>query len=218
MHVAKLFEDRDLEAVKRAVTEAEAKTSGEIVPFVVGSSDDYHVACWRGATLGALAAALAAALLHQLGGFWGGWFSAWVVAPTALGAVLGFVLALLLAPVRRLLLDAHTMDRAVARRAEEAFLHEEVFRTRDRTGIVILVSLFERRVAILGDAGINAAVAQHEWDAIVAGLVAGIRAGKPAQALVEGIGACGRLLERRGLVVKSDDRDELSDELRTGDR
>ena len=110
------------------------------------------------------------------------------------------------------------MDRNVRRRAEAAFLHEEVFRTRDRTGILILVSLLERRVAVLGDAGINAAVEQKEWDSIVAGIVAGIRAGTPARALAEGIGACGHLLERRGVAVRHDDTDELRDDLRTEDR
>ncbi len=218
MHVATFFKDSDLEAVKAAVHEAEARTAGEIVPYVVGESDDYHVAVWRGATFGALGGALGAALVHALGGLWGGWFAAWVVAPTALGCVLGFLAAAYIPAVRRALVDSQTMDHSVRRRAEAAFLHEEVFRTRDRTGILVLLSLFERRVVILGDTGINALVQQHEWDAIVAAIVAGISAGRPAQALVEGIGACGRLLERRGLPVKPDDRDELSDELRTGDR
>jgi putative membrane protein len=218
MHVAKLFTNGDLEAVKRAVHEAEARTSGEIVPCVVGTSDDYPEALWRGATLGALAGALAAALVHDVGGFWGGWFAAWVIVPPVLGSGLGFALALLVPALRRVLVDPGTIERNVRRRAEVAFLEEEVFRTRDRTGILILVSLFERRVVVLGDAGINAAVTSGEWDSIVAGIVAGIRAGRPAQALVEGIAACGRLLERRGVAIKPDDTDELRDDLRTQDR
>jgi putative membrane protein len=218
MHVANFFKESDLEAVKQAVTEAEKLTSGEIVPYVVGASDDYTEASWRGAAFGALAGALAAALVHDLGGFWGGWFAAWVVGPTALGCALGFVLAHFLPAARRLLVDARTQELCVRRRAELAFLHEEVFSTRDRTGILILVSLLERRVVVLGDAGINAAVEQREWDSIVAGIVAGIRAGAPARALVDGIGACGRLLERRGVAIRHDDTDELRDDLRTEDR
>jgi len=218
MHVANFFKDSDLEAVKHAVREAEARTSGEIVPYVVGRSDDYAEAPWRGATFGALVGALAAAVIHDLGGFWGGWFAAWVVAPALLGCAIGFALALLVPAVRRALVDSHTLDRNVRRRAEVAFLHEEVFKTRDRTGILILVSLFERRVVVLGDAGINSAVAQREWDSIVAGIVAGIRAGRSAQALVEGVVACGLLLERRGVSIKPDDTDELRDDLRTEDR
>ena len=218
MNMAKVFSESDLEAVRRAVGGAERRTSGEIVPYVVGASDDYLEASWRGATLGALLGALAAALVHELAGLWGGWFAAWVVAPPLAGGAIGFLAATFLHPVRRLLIDDATVERNVRRRAEQAFLHEEVFRTRDRTGILVFLSLFERRVTVLADSGIAAVVAQGDWDAIVADLVAGIRAGRTAQALVEGIAACGAVLERHGVEIKPDDRDELSDALRTENR
>jgi putative membrane protein len=218
MNVASFFNSSDLEAVKRAVGEAERRTAGEIVPYVVGASDDYAEAGWRGATLGALLTALAAALVHDLAGLWGGWFAAWVVTPPLLGAVLGLVAATYVAWVRRLLVPDATMEHNVRRRAEQAFLAEEVFRTRDRTGILLFLSLFEHRVIVLADSGIAAAVEQREWNTIVAGIVAGIRAGRPAAALIEGIAACGGLLERRGVDIKPDDRDELSDALRTKNR
>ena len=215
MNVAKIFSESDLEAVRRAVGGAERRTSGEIVPYVVGASDDYLETGWRGATLGALLGALAAALVHELAGLWGGWFAAWVVAPPLAGAAAGFLAATYLQPVRRLFIDVSTVDRNVRRRAEQAFLHEELFRTRDRTGILVFLSLFERRVVVLADSGISAVVAQKEWDAIVADLVVGIRAGHAAQALVEGITACGAVLERHGVEIRPDDRDELSNALRT---
>ena len=39
--------------------------------------------------------------------------------------------------------------------AMAAFVEEEVFSTRDRTGILLFLSLFEHRVVVLGDSGIN---------------------------------------------------------------
>ena len=39
---------------------------------------------------------------------------------------------------------------------------EEVFSTEDRTGILLLLSLFEHRVVVLGDAGIKAKVGEGE--------------------------------------------------------
>ena len=218
MDVAKLFSESDLDAIRRAVGGAERRTSGEIVPFVVGASDDYLEASWRGATLGALLGALAAALVHQLAGLWGGWFAAWVVAPPAAGAAAGFLAATFVHPLRRLLLDGATIERSVRRRAEQAFLSEELFRTRDRTGILVFLSLFERRVVVLADTGITAVVPQAAWDAIVAGLVAGIRAGRAASALVAAIDACGAVLTQYGVAIRPDDRDELSDALRTENR
>jgi uncharacterized membrane protein len=45
-------------------------------------------------------------------------------------------------------------------------------------------------------------------------LAAEIRGGRPAPGLVEAIRACGELLERHGVARRSDDQDELSNELR----
>jgi putative membrane protein len=218
MNVDDFFSKSDLEAVERAVHAAEGRTSGEIVPCVVAASDDYPEAGWRGATLGALLAALAAALVHEVGGLWGGWFAAWVIAPPLLGAVAGLLAATYLPALRRLLIHDATIELNVRRRADQAFLREEVFRTRDRTGILIFLSLFEHRVVVLADKGISAVVEQREWDAIVAGIVAGMRARRPAAALVEGIASCGELLARRGVAIRPDDIDEISDALRTEDR
>ncbi len=110
------------------------------------------------------------------------------------------------------------MARRVGRRASVAFLEEEVFKTRERTGILIFVSLFERRVVVLGDEGIHRRVKPGEWEGIVADIVAGIRARRPADALIEAIGRCGALLERRGVELRPDDKDELADGLRTRER
>ena len=60
---------------------------------------------------------------------------------------------------------------------------EEVFKTRDRTGILIFLALFEHRAVILADEGIHRAVPREEWQALVDELVAGIRAGRGVAAL-----------------------------------
>jgi putative membrane protein len=99
-----------------------------------------------------------------------------------------------------------------------AFLEEEIFRTRERTGILIFLSLFEHRVVILGDEGINRRVEKEEWEGIVDDLVSGIRAGETVEGLVEAITRCGELLERRGVAIREDDADELRDHLRSRER
>ena len=165
-----------------------------------------------------MAAALASGLVHWLGEFWGGAGFLWTTLPVAGGAAVGSVLARSFDQVRRRLVAADVLDLRVRRRALQAFVEEEVFRTRDRTGILIFVSLFEHRVAVLGDAGINAAVEQREWDGIVAGLVAGIRSGRPAPALVTAVEACGELLETHGVSIRPDDEDELANQLRLRER
>ncbi len=212
------FDDADLDRIRRAVDEAEGRTSGEIVPYVVARSDEYRLGLWTAATLGALFGALAAAVALWALDPWGAPGPLWVLMPPALGAAFGYFVAYLFPALRRILVADEVLELRTRRRASQAFLEEEVFRTRERTGILIFLSLLERRVVVLGDAGINARVEPREWETIVEGIVAGIRRGEPAAALVEAIGRCGELLERRGVERRPDDRDELADGLRTRDR
>jgi putative membrane protein len=181
---------------------------------VVSHSDHYEAAAWKGATLGAFLAVVVAAALYELGGFWGGFILAWILLPPLTGGALGFAAAGLIRPLKLWFAGPAAVEHHVSQRASAAFLENEVFRTRERTGVLIFLSLFERRVVVLGDSGINARVEQHEWDAVVAGIVEGIRLGQPGKALAAGIGRCGELLRRRGVAVRPDDTDELPDQLR----
>ncbi|HYG62517.1 MAG TPA: hypothetical protein VEL74_08035 [Thermoanaerobaculia bacterium] len=210
----RLFTDADLEAVRAAVQEAEARTAGEIVPYVVEESDEYPTAAWKGAALGALLGPLAAAVLFYAAGHWATHPPVWMLLPPAAGAAAGYLLTLLIAPVKRWMAGEELLEVRSRRRAEVAFLEQEVFRTRDRTGILLFVSLFEHRVVVLADSGIHQKVAPGEWDGIVAGVVQGIRAGRPGAALIAAIAECGKLLERHGVARRSDDVDELPNELR----
>ena len=214
MNVGAFFSPDELAEIERAVKAAERRTSGEIVPYVVGRSDDYPQAAWKGACAGALVAALAAAAVRAWGGFWGPAPAWWLALPPLAGAALGLLAVALVPPLRRALVAGADLEEAVGRRAGLAFLEQEVFKTAERTGILIFLSLFERRVVVLGDAGINRAVAQEKWQAIVDEIVAGIRAGTPGAALSRAIGRCGELLERHRVERRPDDRDELPDHLR----
>jgi putative membrane protein len=94
---------------------------------------------------------------------------------------------------------------------------EEVFDTRDRTGILLFVSLFEHRIEVVGDAGINAKVEPEEWAEVVDQIRRGVRSGDLAGGMVEAIGTCGALLHRSGVALRPDDTDELSDGIRVRD-
>lgn len=212
-----LFSQTDLDAVKTAVREAEARTSGEIVPYVVERSDDYPTAVWKGTALGALLGPLVAVALYEWGGYWGVYVPAWIAFPAMAGGALGYLLTAFLPPVKRWIAGDEILDLRARTRAQVAFLEQEVFRTRERTGILLFLSLFEHRVVVLGDTGINQKVKQEEWDGLVKRLAQGIRAGRPGAALVEAIHECGPLLERQGVEIRVDDQNELSDELRRGD-
>ncbi len=209
--------ESDLERIRLAVGEAEQRTSGEIVPYIVEQSGSYEVAVWRGASGAALLTMAVAVLVLQVYSGWGfGWlFTSWGMALlVSLAGVVGAVLAATIAPLRRILVGTESMAQRVHRRASLAFLEEEVFNTRDRTGILLFVSLFEHRIEVIGDTGINEQVAADAWVEIVDTIRRGIQHDHLADGLVEAIGMCGRLLDEKGVAIKPDDTDELPDDVR----
>ena len=120
--------------------------------------------------------------------------------------------------IERALLSSEDLERRVRVRAAAAFLEEEVFNTRERTGILILVALFEHRAVILGDFGIHRSIEPGAWDELVGDLVRGIKEGRAAAAMIDVVGRCGELLETRGVERRRDDFNELADAPRVRDR
>ncbi len=213
------FSEQDLERIRTAVAAAERSTSGEIVPFLVDRSDPYSVAMWRGAVLAATIVLAIVLLFLQV---YEGWGYAWLHTPwgpslvTLVGAIAGYVIVALVPAVRRLLAGDDLMTRSVHNRAMRAFVEEEVFKTRDRTGILIFLSLLEHRIEVIGDEGINRAVQPDDWTDIVEAIRNGIKSDRLVDGLVEAIEKCGHLLEHHGVEIRPDDTDELSNTLRIG--
>ncbi len=210
------FSQSDLDRIADAVRAAESKTSGEIVPYFVRQSDDYRVARWRGGTAFSAVAVLVTLAVQFRAESWIGIglveFSALIIVCYLLG-----MLMVRGSPAfKRLMLGHALMDHYVSRRASVAFLSEEVFKTRERTGILLFVSFFEQRVVILGDSGINAKVSQSDWDGVVHNLIKMLKAGETVEGLVNAIQECGELLKNHGVERRRDDTDELDDSLRVG--
>lgn len=213
---SRLFTPADQERIAAAVEAAEGQSSGEVVPYVVEQSDMYEDAAWRAALLGVFLALGVMVVLRRYTDAWLPEFTtiAFIVVVAA-GA--GYILTDLIPAVTRLLAGKASIDLRVSQRAAEAFIAEEIFNTRDRTGILIFISLLERRVLVLGDAGINAKVKQEEWDAVASQVANGLRSGKPAEGLLAAIEQCGVLLQKRGVERRADDDNELSNKLRIGE-
>ena len=214
----KLFSEADKKRLADAVRAAEKNTSGEIVPFVAAQSDSYPEAWLRSGTL-------AAFLLLFIFGVVNIGSDTWL--PVSIGEIVLFALlafaaaglaATYLPMVKRMFIPAAMMQQRVDERASMAFLEEEVFATRERTGILIFISLFEHRVRILGDSGINEKVEQAQWDDIVATIVQAMKAGQPADGLHDAIEQCGALLGDSGVEIRPDDTDELDNAVRFSDK
>ncbi|MBI3807550.1 MAG: TPM domain-containing protein [Nitrospirae bacterium] len=210
----KPFTDAERERIKQAVQQAERVTKGEIVPMIVPSSALYREAGYR---TGLILALLTLALLLTIEIYWlpwgwhagnAGWLLLAVVASYGLGQWLGRV-----PMVVRLVTSRERMAHKVTLRAEQAFYKHGLHNTQGRTGILILVSMLERRVHVLADKGINDHVPAGTWDGLVNGILDGIRTGQATDAICVAIAKCGALLAQ---VSPSDSRDnpnELPDTL-----
>ena len=191
-------------SIRAAVSKAESRTSGEIVPLLVSQSDDYREAAAQAAVLIAAALALVLALIIRD-------TSVWFFLPTS------FVLYFpTLAAVRRLpklklaFTPAARVSEGVRQQALRAFYEKGLNRTRDANGILIFISLLERKVWILGDRGINAVIPPERWIALASALSSGIRQGQLTESLVGVIAEMGDIL-RQHFPSRPDDTNELTD-------
>lgn len=195
--------------IREAVQQAEQKTSGEIVPMVVEASDTYPHVDFLGGLVGLTVGTIAAI-----------WISPecellWMLGLQALGFFLGFMLCRHVQAVKRSLVSPQLREEEVFERALRAFQELELHRTRDRTGVLILVSLLERRVQVLADTGINARVRPGAWNNVLQTILDGIRKKDLCGGLCDGIEKCGQILAAE-FPVQAGDRDELRDNLRRG--
>lgn len=202
MTAKELFNEEEIQRIESTVQQVEKRTSGEIVPMVVDESYDYPRAEILGAGLFALAAAVSlswAFLGESL------WHFLWLFA---LCYVPFKYLIRSVPALRRRLIHPDEISAEVEEKAVISFMEQGLHHTRDETGILILISLFERRVHVLADRGINDVVPADTWDGVVRTVTDGLRSGDTCNALCKAIERCGQLLEEH-FPVKTDDTDEL---------
>ena len=212
------FSDNDLQRVKAAVKEAEQKISGEIVPVIVERSGNYSIANYKASVIAATFFFVLMILLDRYviedatnTLYYDPLFIFIVVV---IGGMLGAFVPNLSHSVKRWLASRKYMDECCRQSAENAFLEEEIFNTRHRTGIMIFISFFEHEVIVMADRGISKVVEQREWDNIVSELIAHIRSGNIVDGIQAGVRRCGEILLEKGFQKTSDDINELRDDLR----
>lgn len=187
------------------VTKGEGKTSGEIVPVIVRRSGRYPLAAYRAA----VAMGLLAPLTHALFALWGGQF-AWTF-----GAILlGFALGRLVPWIERLFTLPSELTEQVQEKAVDAFVENQVFATKQRTGVLLYISVFEHRVTVLADQGIFGRAEPGVWNDVCATVTSGIRSGQPTEGIVAAIGKLAELLERLGNKAGDENPDELPNKVR----
>ena len=176
--------------IRQAVLESEKDTTGEIAVKVVEACDRYRDAQILGSVLLSGLFALVASLVLN-------YITIWFYIPATF--VLFFPCWYLFkkAPHLKLaLVSERDATHEVSEEAIHAFYERGLHRTKHGTGILIFISLLERRVWILGDKGINDKVAPNFWNSLATELTKGIREGKALDALCSVIAKCGAELSK----------------------
>ena len=196
--------------ISGAVGLAESRTVGEIVPVLVRASSPIgHVTLLSFAAvalvLSAIAPLIQISLVEQ--------FS--IDAPFWAFEVGALLIAALIAPfahhsewVLRSLITRHDRDMNCTRRAQLEFYHSRVNSTDAHTGVLIFVSLLERKAIILGDAAIAQKLTAVDWQDAVDLLLKGMRGGDVAGGFVAAIERAGQHLAEH-FPASRHDRNEL---------
>ncbi|HEY0325427.1 MAG TPA: hypothetical protein VGC46_05545 [Allosphingosinicella sp.] len=216
--------DQDHAEVSAAIAAAEAGTAGEIVTLVAPCSDPYRDVALLYAAAAMLIVPVKLALLPQGWIDWAsglalGWNPEWERGELMLAILLfqviafGLVRAILL---HRPLLVALTPRGVKARRVRaRAIAHFRAAcegRTAGRTGILIYLSLLERRAEIVADQAIASRVSGDVWGEAMAALVDEVRAGRVGLGMALAVERVGRVLAEH-LPRAAADTNELPDRL-----
>jgi putative membrane protein len=218
------FTPEDHRLVTEAVTRAEQTSDAEIVTIVAEKSDSYHDVGLHYAVLAMLLVPAALAL----------WPQSWIDGATSLflgwnasltrGMLMVFLFAKLAAvflivryalaymPLRMALTPGSTKSRRVRRRAVEHFRVGAERRTAGRVGILLYLSMRERRAEIVADEAILGEVSPDLWGEAMADLIEEVKAGRPGSGMAKAVADIGGVL-REHFPKTAADRNELPDRL-----
>ncbi len=203
------YEARARQEAKAAVAAIEAQTSAEIVVCLRPTSGPYRDADYLFGFL--LSVAVLVAMLVVDRPFLDGSFPVGVVTAFLFGAVASAHID----PIRRLLVFPARKLAAVRTAARASFVDLGVSRTHRRTGVLLYVSIFERRVEIVPDTGFDAVVIKAlgpEWKAAVSSLERSLTPGPDLDRFLAAMRALGPILAR-ALPHAATDVNELPDEV-----
>jgi len=191
-----ILSDQDRSRLDRLIAEAEKRTKAQIVLAVIRRSDAYPELPWKAFALGASAAGFSAFVLDSLSTHWPPQVTALIAVAAALGTGAAFALLTVLVPgFARFLLPDHRAGTEVRQYAESMFLGRELFATSGRTGILLLVSLFERKVVLIPDKGLGDRMTADAMRNVIAQMVPFLAAKDVFSGLETGLERLSQVLE-----------------------
>jgi putative membrane protein len=219
MNAEHFLSKEERESVENAVAEAEKKTSAEIVCAVATESGRYDRAeSIVGLAVGLIFLSMANAVIPGMSLTEGSWTVqqgiplGWQALMLVMGFIAGSGLATYWHPLRRMFVSEQEIEEEVSRASAYVFSLGKLTGTRERSGVLIYVSLFERRVMILADRRAFEVLGQDEINGLRDLAVKRLREKKRRETFVDTIASAAEKLCEK-LPAGADNSDELSNRL-----
>lgn len=109
----------------------------------------------------------------------------------------------------------HSCEGDALQRAIKVFERLGMHRTAARNGVLVYISLTDRKLAVIGDKDIHERVGEAYWHGLVAAVRERLRQQQSRDGLIAALADVGRELGRH-FPRRSDDKNELSDDVSVG--
>jgi len=207
----KTLTENDRSQLQGLIAETEKHTRTQIVLAVIQRSDSYAELPWKAFALGASLAGLLVLILNLPFYDWNPQMTALtsVVITLGIGAALA-LLTVLIPGFAKWFLSEERADVEVRQYAQSQFLDRELFATSNRTGILLMISLFERKIVILPDKGLDNHLSLESLQRIIAVMTPLLKQKQINLAFTTGLEKLSQIL---GSAVKGSGKDELPDEI-----
>jgi putative membrane protein len=212
----KSFSEKDSQKIAEATKTAEMKTSGEIFTVLTQECDDYHgnvfiVSIIPYLLVTAFIIIFSGTFITVLQGM------VWEIEQDSLVfmaviiPLIFFVVFYVLFSIPMLkynIISKNRMRKEVRLHAESAFFRHGITATEGATGVLIFISMFERRVELLVDYKIQQKISNDKWEEVVLNIIKGIQSDNFVEVLGAEIIRCGDILSN-DFPREMDDVDEL---------
>ncbi|MBY0413038.1 MAG: TPM domain-containing protein [Bdellovibrionales bacterium] len=202
-----MISNTERDQIKELIADAENKSNSELVPMIVSRSDNYPAAQFRMAIIVSFLFSFALyfsplAIINPI-------YFLWIQIP---GLLVGYFLGNI-PYFTRLLITKQEIEYEVTQRAIEAFFEHNLHTTSKHNGVLIFISMLERKIKIITDVGVKEKVDQKVWDEIIFNFTEEVAAGEFTQALKNSIMATSDVLENYFPRDNTAKRNELKNDI-----
>lgn len=202
-----MISQTEKEAIAQLIEEAEINTDSELVPMIVNKSHNYPAAHFRCAIVVSFIFSLILyfsplSIINPI-------YFLLIQIP---GLLVGYLLASI-SFIARIFITKEEIDTEVNQRAIEAFYDHNLHYTDRHNGVLIFISLFERKIKIITDVAVKQKIEVTQWDLIISQFSAHAKSENYVEALKSVITTSSKLLEAHFPKTDKTKKNELQNEI-----